>query len=430
MESRSVDCSPYSFLQPRVVKCLDPCVLFAAIFGDLCSKMTYNGFYTMFSLTNHPKLSGSRSGTIVAVQRWFLTNFNPKCFSLDISGCSSISFDFCGKLDDTSCGWTVFVTLQQCCPDHVHQIPTMDGAYHKNGIRSLVAALVLAVLVNLVTGTCTSTTCPPGPVLASFEYQNCTGIVSYRPIDETENYWFVCRNLSNTRLGSQLATYNENFVEITTYYGADDCPSILDWEHTSGRRAYTGVCRKLGSRSEMLLANVNQSYVSPQQPDESPNDIPNYQDGEVECSNQNSCSAVSGYFMRFFESETCTSERSHYVVKPNVTLSTCYSDDDKYTSLRCFGQHGFEQVMYVDPNCTRPYTSDFYIFKCGVGGSVATVYCEVDPPSAPVSMPVPSTAGGSPILSPVYSPTTRTSDATQLQFSTAIAITLLISSML
>lgn len=249
----------------------------------------------------------------------------------------------------------------------------MNKPFSERHGRWLAIVVVLVAMSNLGLGSpCTRTTCPPGPVMAIFKFPNCTGEPSFIPIEPPRGKWGLCFKVPGITF-SFLDYYTSEYLDNSGYL-SDDCGLSGSGATKVGERFYFGNC--FASAGMMYLANVNQSFVSPQPPEKNPRPQPPFLPIEKPCSNKASCSGLGDTFTQHFSDATCSDKQSDWTVETNVKLHTCYQKDKfSYVSRRCMGPHTFEQVEFLDSDCTRPFSSVIVGYECGYYNYGETSYC-------------------------------------------------------
>lgn len=269
-------------------------------------------------------------------------------------------------------------------------------------IRWLAALLVIAIVSDLAWCSCTPSDCV-GPVTAVFASQDCSGpVLGY---SQRKPVWPGCTNTTSSfsrYLSSTIETYTEEYQEYATYRGTDNCGGGSDGATRKGERKYFGTCVRV-SGSVVYLADVNQSFVSPQRPEQNPRTVPTYNPISISCSDPASCLAYSGQYTVHYTDETCSQAGVTYTVDPNTAMNTCYKDGPKYVKRRCLGPNTVELVTYYNSDCTRPISSEITGSECSkgdyahetlvcVGSAPAPGIPPYSPPTSPRS-PIPSSGG-------------------------------------
>lgn len=238
---------------------------------------------------------------------------------------------------------------------------------------------------------CDPSTCPPGPVKLVFEYSNCTGEIEYSTAPLPR--WNVCVNTTlpyGDGPSSYIEFYNDEYEEKVSYRGSENCSDLNDQATRAGSRRYFGTC----VNHVMHLANANQTFISPQNPELNPiPDVPLYQTAHVECSSPSACLAISGYYTAYSRNNSCPLTSPYYYVSPNA-LNTCYRREDGsgYTMIRCLGPHTAETNRFLNSDCTRPTISAISGAEC-VRSYASTIFCVNTSPAPgvhPYTPPTPS----------------------------------------
>ena len=266
--------------------------------------------------------------------------------------------------------------------------------------------MVIASASNLVCSRpCTISDCAPGPVTKAFASSDCTGAV--RGYSQMDKAWGVCKNTTldtSKHLSSKLDMYNDQYEESSTYFGSDDCGGGYADATRTGVRKYYGSCISLSStNSAIYLADINQSYVSPQRPEENPRPVPTYKPISISCSNPTSCLAYSGQYTAHYLDATCSLEGVRYTVDPTTAMNTCYKGSfGKYVKSRCIGPNTVELVFHYNSDCTRPINSIITGNECGRSELNTTLFCvgsapapNIPPYYAPASPSSPTYDSGS-----------------------------------
>lgn len=267
--------------------------------------------------------------------------------------------------------------------------------------RLLLWITLLAGIFVLVTSKgCTRSTCPPGPVRATFEFSNCTGNVVFQTLR------FNYGECSNQTGSSTLTSYDDKAIEVVRFAGSENCKAGEVNPTRTGERYYFGTCtptvpdsargaRAADSGATMILASVNASYISPQVPQgEVDLNVPLYAPAVVECYGYENCSAQGQFFTGFYQSATCSLEGALYTVDTNVAPNRCYrsssSPDAHYQTVGCVNGHTKVTTVYLTSDCSRPYTAYLEGLECPTSGWV-NHFC-LAPPLAPPTAEMTSAA--------------------------------------
>ena len=116
----------------------------------------------------------------------------------------------------------------------------MYNHWFRMGSSWLTVVAVSVTLVNFgFSQPCTPSTCPPGPVMAVFQYSNCTGEIEYMYLSEE---WNVCKNSSSQYgLSSYIDSFTNEYSESASYTGSDTCGDGALQATRTGERRYFGL---------------------------------------------------------------------------------------------------------------------------------------------------------------------------------------------
>ena len=285
----------------------------------------------------------------------------------------------------------------------------------------LVASLALTlqsagVAAHATTGSvyCTTATCLPGPVLASFEYMNCTGRVVYQQVIYT---FGTCLNSTGT---SQLNVLTSDYYEQRTYINNDNCGQNQAEYSYSALRTYFGTCRPNEARRKtmdgllvsedppsfpvsaiMMLSNVNSSFEAPQNPMPADESIPVASDVEVDimCESPTNCTfnGQEPFLIgTTYTNDTC-SEPLQSGLFANVTSGQCLRESHgstNYRSYSCLDIHTLMSEHYMNNACHRPAYASIAHNSCAAGYTLS-YYCLAPPPTTTPTSPVVPTSSAS-----------------------------------
>lgn len=289
----------------------------------------------------------------------------------------------------------------------------------------LVTLLVLACLAmvcscSLQGEPCTPATCV-GPVIAYFEYSNCTGAVTYEqyPISDLGHCF-------NYTADSEMIFMNDEYIEERNYANDNHCGANGGDFSFTFYRQYFGTClvssestraseedlssedlfgssRSLLSRrstgtissggSYLYLSNVNASFDAPQNYVPINTDVPLFQGVLQACPSPDNCTSDGQDPFNVWDAytnDTCSTIGSSKRVV-NITSGMCYrvssSPTTTYVRWSCIGPHSYI-TEYMLAECSRPVTASIFHFSCGPGYST-TLTCTVPTvpttPSSPAS---------------------------------------------
>lgn len=253
-----------------------------------------------------------------------------------------------------------------------------------------VAVVVIFALISISSASlCERHTCPPGLVYVYFEYENCTGARTYRSMEVP-----VFGDCKSGEGGSYITRLYSTYIEDLFYDGVGDCGGgRADAVVNQGSRHYFGVCTldrglsrgelKPSSLSYMILANVNDSFVSPQEKFVDLN-VPAYPKViESPCESEADCKSQGFFFFKKYANNTCPAEGTSFEVNDVVQAYKCYRDGTlgEYFSVGCYGPHTVEINTYNDNACTRLVRTNFDGNKCGLGLGSNTFYCTAVKPA-------------------------------------------------
>lgn len=252
-------------------------------------------------------------------------------------------------------------------------------AFEDRAMLTMTALAVFALSISSVSADpCTPATCEPGPVLIFFDNANCTGETR---IYSTSIEFNVC---TTSGTSSRITLNRGTHTEELTYYGSQDCGgNRTDAVVSVGKFRYFGACtlnditRKESAASDafILLANVNDSYISPQTfvVDTSVPETPS--PSSVACTSAADCKSKGSLYYQHFSNETCQETGSEFQVDVDLIPYKCYRDRTSYVRLECLGPHTSGHTYFLDSMCTRPRFSRYNGDKCGEASSLTTTHC-------------------------------------------------------
>jgi hypothetical protein len=230
-----------------------------------------------------------------------------------------------------------------------------------------VVALFAAVVAVACVGTaiagssvCTPATCV-GIVRAYFPYSNCSGTPAFEEINEAldvcsdgsiaklEAEGLMRLNVRTDNAGCDVTGPNATYDFSYNHFGS----CIPNIQKRSVGRLFVGEVSAM-SQGYMYLANVNQSYESPQDFDNQP--LPPFRDFFATCYSPNNCTLDNGQpapsWRTYFE---------HGCDNPAQSLFNPYGSDvclnyDNLTYVKqgCFEAKGAYTAYFHDSACTKP----------------------------------------------------------------------------
>jgi hypothetical protein len=261
--------------------------------------------------------------------------------------------------------------------------------------------------------------------MAEFQYPNCSGEVTYRPMNRN---WGVC--------------YQGDITNITDYgmfdwsFASEDCDLSVSGVSYNFQFNKWGACQtgmntrrstlngKLIQRGEfsamytsyMYLANINDSYVSPQTFDNQP--IQAFSENNAYCPSTDNCTLANGQpaqmWTTYFNEYQCQGGNYSYF-NLDAAPGTCTNYyNSSYAKIGCYNEHTTVAIFYSDASCTQP----FFVFgsstQCSLT-STSTTHCTATPMTLPDFVPS-------------SSPQTPESDAPILSYSSLlVAVTALMT---
>ena len=136
------------------------------------------------------------------------------------------------------------------------------------------------------------------------------------------------------------------------------------------------------STTYMSLANVNDSYISPQVFDNQP--IQAYSSGSTVCSSYDNCTLPNGQPALLYETFHPLSNcmNPDYSVMYLQDIGVCMNwYNESYAKIGCFDSKGTYTAYYSDAACTNPVRVNGYRSSCA--GSTAELHC--DAPITPIT---------------------------------------------
>jgi hypothetical protein len=263
----------------------------------------------------------------------------------------------------------------------------------------LVAVLAFATVGLTFGGSvppCTPSTCT-GPVEVSFPYANCSGEPTFYQI----NVQFgVCSDGYINEMGEHGLSQYEVVSDRVT---CDRTASNASYEMTFSkwgacqvniRRAIKGRAHfnQVAAMAEsfLVLANVNDSYVSPQDFDNQP--LPAYVNDFERCYSPDNCTddgqAAIVYQTSYDQYGTCVDAyRSDYT--PRSMIGECLNFYNyTYYKAGCFDQKGYFSAYFTDAACTKPSSITAVRHTCT--GSYTELHCNAPITPIPFTNPEPS----------------------------------------
>jgi hypothetical protein len=264
--------------------------------------------------------------------------------------------------------------------------------------RLLMVVLAISAFGSAFGGvvTCTPATCE-GPVYATFESENCTGEPTFQPIynqldvcdeegflteiDETGIWSWDFRG-SNCDRTLATASYE---VE---YYAWGACKVNL---YLDKRRSKFEFSEMRGSR--VYLANVNDSYVSPQTFDNQ--DLPSYNLDQTLCFSTDNCSTSNeqpsqDWYTAYSATGCAEPLRSYSNAYEQLNVCTNYRNLT-YAKAGCFDAKGSYFAYFSDAACTELISVSAYRYDCST--SDLDNHCTASITSIPMPVihePIPS----------------------------------------
>ena len=248
---------------------------------------------------------------------------------------------------------------------------------------------------------CTPSTCT-GPVYATFSYSNCSGTPIFYQVNSQfgvcddgyineidqhglTSYQFLSDSVTCDRTASN-ASYSFEFMR----WGACQ-PSI---KRSIQGRSYVAEVAAM-YQSFIYLANVNASYVSPQDFDNQP--LPAYVNDFAECYSVDNCTedgqAAIVYETLYDQYGTCVDAyRSYYTPQSSIGVCLNFYNQTYYKS-GCFDGKGFFSAFFADAACTKPTQVSGVRYSCT--GSSKELHCNAPITPIPFSdpeTPAPSSA--------------------------------------
>lgn len=276
--------------------------------------------------------------------------------------------------------------------------------------RRVVLLLSLVLVVGVVhaegmSDPCTPTTCPPGPVMATFASPNCSGDPVFTSYGTEMG---TCQGGTSPSLMyietaesvSYLANVNNPSCDLTL-----DNSTYIIYQHQYGKCNFDyffGRDEQVATSTWMILPNVNATYTSPQPPPTIITSYPSIQTKVTNnCAQPGNCTHDGQKpvleVVRYDRS--CSSIRSASAVY-NISMDgTCYINyESGYVSYYCLGEHEYVAHYYTGEGCQNLVYSEYRRSVCVPNAFVPLSYnCHAPPfsptvPSAPSDPSVPSTA--------------------------------------
>jgi hypothetical protein len=251
---------------------------------------------------------------------------------------------------------------------------------------------------------CTPATCQ-GPVVAYFNDVSCAGDMTFYEVDAEFD---VC---SGNRLykRNEVGLYTYSFSSPNCDYAASNASYELQFDRWGACQANI---RKRGhGRQEkiemsasrfMVLASVNDSFVSPQTFDNQP--LEAFVDDYSNCYSTDNCTLANGEAALAWETaypadNACDEPQASYV-NTKLNMGACQNYYNyTYSKSGCFESKGSFMAFYRDSACTDLISA--YAFRYSCLTSATEVHC-----NAPFT-PIPS-------LEPASPPPSNNASSTQL----------------
>lgn len=274
--------------------------------------------------------------------------------------------------------------------------------------------LIALACVFAVAQSCTRETCPPGPVTLNFDNSDCSGEPTSIMGGMAQEPGFD--SCLTDGYESSIAKVEDGYLKVAGFYGPN-CNFELDsWDVTeyaigkclrpndskkrsssSFEQKYLGSVvgrRNAAATSSMILASVNDTYVSPQ-PQTPHNDaFPKPYPISFECYSHDNCSlnGVQALFWNtYYDDVNCTTPYSSDAVI-NVTYGTCYQSNifgDTYYNSECLSESVTRSTWFVGNGCETPIYRGTTRRACGRYSNTAQ-HC-----TALSSEPTPSSSANS-----------------------------------
>ena len=223
--------------------------------------------------------------------------------------------------------------------------------------------MVLATTVGSVVcliNTCTPATCV-GPVLATFETNDCTGTPVYQPMNEQ---FGVCeeQRLHEKTASGFISYYFELETCDLTASNASYSFEFNQWgacmpQFSGGGRHSSRVQLSAMAGSSVHLESVNDT-VTPFNFDNQ--DLPIYQEVSENCFSPNNCTLPTNgqaalFWMTFYHpsAENCADPR-YSIMNAYENFGVCMNFyNQSYVKTACFDSKGYYTTYYKDAACTE-----------------------------------------------------------------------------
>lgn len=235
---------------------------------------------------------------------------------------------------------------------------------------------------------CTRETCPNEPVIAYFQYGNCSGDVIYQRAADVYDSCVPDGSSSfrNRALAHGFSTYR--------WMTSPDC-GTSGTGTGMGTTYYYGVCQPrwvmkravpVGmipaySGSMVYLPNANASFAPNQMPYavDSQN-YPNIDETrtQVTCYGASNCSASGYEWYATYPNDTCVEGDFTGHAFTSIQVGACYSRSTDYMSVGCLNSYTTYYDTFVGGPCERKFSTVYQIDECGSGRTV-TLHCAATP---------------------------------------------------
>jgi hypothetical protein len=248
---------------------------------------------------------------------------------------------------------------------------------------TLVTLLALSLSAQVYAQTpCTPQTCAPGPVYAYFPSDDCSDEPTFYQI----SVYPECTNQQITTIHNDKITQH--------YYDSMACDESYGfWEETSyfGKCAYVNHKKRensharqherrghseseqswsdLARQTRMVLANVNDSYASPQQTFQFDETVLMQEGDWSVCSSPNNCTLPDGspalYYENYYHGENCTDLR-YSEMQTKFQPGNCYNSyNSSYILYNCISANMFQKTLFNAPCRGSPFYTEIVKAACG-----------------------------------------------------------------